>query len=427
MLYKKSLRNHKDNVPQNLATDTSIPLNKCKSILKRHYRIEENERNFRLLKTETTDIQKINSRAFSTDLLQFSDKKYRDLFSWKLGMTCYDKHIKNKTEHMENYCILCDEDLHYPLQQHLLTECSKTFKFLQIYYKKLKEVSEENYHRFCKLNTNDKWVWILRSGQFCRRSKKCDFPIEEGKSISQNVDKNNLVSVKTSILQFREILNSLPNNALIIYTDGSTKDKYSGSGAVIYHKGKELKRLGITLKNCDNNFAEIYAIYKALSYFKVHCAKGLTLNRRIHVFTDSQNTIDMLTFVSSPHRYSRIIDRILDMISSINSPILTLHWIPSHISYIENNIRNSIIGNEIADKLAGEAAEFGCNTIDIKKDFYDTPKKLLSITADLVSAIENSTFRKVLESYDSNINGPSSDDFSLTDAPQIAFSHSVTS
>ena len=130
------------------------------------------------------------------------------------------------------------------------------------------------------------------------------------------------MSVKTSILQFREILNSLPNNALIIHTDGSTKDKYSGSGAVIYHKGKEPKRLGITLKNCDNNFAEIYAIYKALSYFKVHCAKGLTLNRRIHVFTDSQNTIYMFTFVSSPHRYSRIIDRILDMISSINLPFL---------------------------------------------------------------------------------------------------------
>ena len=59
MLYKKSLRNHKDYVPQNLATDISIPLNKCKSILKRHYRIEENERNFRLLRTETTDIQKL--------------------------------------------------------------------------------------------------------------------------------------------------------------------------------------------------------------------------------------------------------------------------------------------------------------------------------------------------------------------------------
>ena len=115
------------------------------------------------------------------------------------------------------------------------------------------------------------------------------------------------------------------------------------------------------------------------------------------------------------------------MLSSINSPILTLHWIPSHISYIENNIRNSIIGNEIADKLAGEAAEFGCNTIDVKKDFYDIPRKLLSISADLVSAIENLTFHKVAESYDSNINGPSADDFSLTDASQIAFMPSVTS
>ena len=142
----------------------------------------------------------------------------------------------------------------------------------------------------------------------------------------------------------------------------------------IWETYKELERLSISLKNCDNNFAEIYAIYKALSYFKVHCAKGLTLNRKIHVFTDSRNTIDMLTFVSSPHRYRRIIDIILHMISSFNSPILTLHWIPSHTSYIESNIRNSIIGNEIADKLAGEAAEFGCNTIDIKKIFMKLQK-----------------------------------------------------
>ena len=427
MLYKKSLRNYKDNIPPNLATDLSITLNKCKSILKRHFRIEENERNFRLLKTETTDIQKVNSRAFSTELLQFSDKKYRDLLTWKLGMTYYDKHRNDKTENMEDRCILCDQEIHYPLQQHLLTECSKTVNFLETYYKKLREVSEDDYNKFCKLSTNDKWVWILRSGQFCKRSKKCDFPIEEGKSISQNVDKNNLLSVKNSILQFREILDSLPSNALIIYTDGSTKDKFSGSGAILYHRGKELKRLSISLKNCDNNFAEIYAIYKALSYFKAHYAKGLKLSRKIHVFTDSQNTIDMLTFFSSPHRYSRIIDRILDMISTNNSPTLTLHWIPSHISYIENNIRNSIIGNEIADKLAGEAAESGYNIIDVKKDFYDIPKKLLSISADLVSAIENSTFYKVTESYDSNINGPSSDDFSLTDASQIASMHSVTS
>ena len=77
--------------------------------------------------------------------------------------------------------------------------------------------------------------------------------------------------------------------------------------------------------------------------------------------------------------------------------------------------------------MAGEAAEYGCNTIDIKTDFYDTAKKLLSITADLVSAIENSIFRKVLESYDSNIKGQSSDDFSVTDASQIAFLNSVTS
>ena len=81
----------------------------------------------------------------------------------------------------------------------------------------------------CRLSTNDKLVWILRSGQFCKRSKKCDFPIEEGKSISQNVNKNNLLSVKSSILQFREILDSLPKNVLVIYTDNSTKDKLSGS------------------------------------------------------------------------------------------------------------------------------------------------------------------------------------------------------
>ena len=36
------------------------------------------------------------------------------------------------------------------------------------------------------------------------------------------------------------------------------------------------------------------------------------------------------------------------------------------MSYIEDNIRNSIIGNEIAFELTGEATEFRCNTIDGK-------------------------------------------------------------
>ena len=67
--YKKSLRNH--NISKNLATYISILLNKCKSVLKRHYRIEENNRIFRLLKIETTDFQKIYLRALSTELLQF--------------------------------------------------------------------------------------------------------------------------------------------------------------------------------------------------------------------------------------------------------------------------------------------------------------------------------------------------------------------
>ena len=43
--------------------------------------------------------------------------------------TRFNMGMKNNTEHIEEYCILCDEEIcRYTLQQHLLTECSKTFK-----------------------------------------------------------------------------------------------------------------------------------------------------------------------------------------------------------------------------------------------------------------------------------------------------------
>ena len=122
---------------------------------------------------------------------------------------------------------------------------------------------------------------------------------------------------------------------------------------------------------------------------------------------------------SSHYKYSRVLNKILDLLSMKNSPLISLHWIPSHVSYLKARQRISITGNEIADSLATTALQSRKTRLDIKNDFNDIPCKLLHATADLVSAID-SVAQNILEPSESVIIGPSSDEFSKTDASQTS-------
>ena len=90
------------------------------------------------------------------------------------------------------------------------------------------------------------------------------YPIKESRGVTQEVKKDSRVSVINAIEEHRKILQDVPHNSIVIYTDGSSKDNLAGSGAVIYHNNCELGRVFEPLQNYENNFAEIFAIYIAL-------------------------------------------------------------------------------------------------------------------------------------------------------------------
>ena len=208
------------------------------------------------------------------------------------------------------------------------------------------------------------------------------YPIKESRGVTQEVKKDSRVSVINAIEEHIKILHDVPHNSIVIYTDGSSKDNLAGSGAVIYHNNCELRRVFKPLQNRENNFAEIFAIYIVLIYVRDKIPSNTKCNINIHIFTDSQNTIDILTMTSSHYKYSRVLNKVLDLLSMKKSPLISRHWIPSHVSYLKARQRISITGNEMADSLATTALQSRKTRLDIKNEFYDIPCKLLHASAD---------------------------------------------
>ena len=145
------------------------------------------------------------------------------------------------------------------------------------------------------------------------------------------------------------------------------------------------------------------------------------------MFTDTRYSIDALTLCNKSFKNSRIVNKIIDELSTPGSPILILHWVPSHVSFQRNNMSYLIDGKEIADKSALTAAKSDKNYIDVHSEFIDIPKQIINITAELTAKIDKFAYT-VNESQDSEPVGPSSDDFSFTDASQFtSMECSVTS
>ena len=97
--------------------------------------------------------------------------------------------------------------------------------------------------------------------------------------------------------------------------------------------------------NCSNNQAEQVAIVKAMVTIKeLHIADNVS--REITIHTDSKITLQSL---KNPKNHEHLIDEIRKTAISVEKQNwhITLTWIRAHIGHY---------GNELADKLAKEAA-----------------------------------------------------------------------
>lgn len=130
-----------------------------------------------------------------------------------------------------------------------------------------------------------------------------------------------------------------------IFTDGSKIQDKVGAAAILFKKEEEIQRIKAKLhKNCSNNQAEQIAILKALAALDNMDTK--IEERFAAIYTDSKITLDLLRNNS---KHNSIIDEILNSIRRLKEQNWVIHfsWIKAHVGYT---------GNELADKLAKEAA-----------------------------------------------------------------------
>ena len=147
----------------------------------------------------------------------------------------------------------------------------------------------------------------------------------------------------------------LPDHAIEIWTDGSRIGKEipgpSGAGAVIMSKGAVEQELVFYLGESTNQAAELWAIGGALESLPV----SFTGEREVHVFTDSQFSIDCLMGrCFSPIHFHRIA-KIRKIARGLGCAV-RYHHVAGHVG---------IPGNKHADKLANVGALYSLSLIHI--------------------------------------------------------------
>ena len=182
--------------------------------------------------------------------------------------------------------------------------------------------------------------------------KKYDKLLEEYKDLQNdyNMLKNNSENfIKENISL--EIIDSIKNNSINIYTDGACKGNPGdgGWGAVIIIDNKE-KRICGGVKNTTNNCMELLAAIKSLEYFDE--------KKSIKIYTDSKYVRDGITkwiiswkkneWKTSQNKEVKNIElwKKLDELCNIHT--VEWNWVKGH----SNNYYN-----ELADKLANDGIE----------------------------------------------------------------------
>ena len=145
-----------------------------------------------------------------------------------------------------------------------------------------------------------------------------------------------------------ETIQSVYNNHLKLYTDGSKNENSTSAGLWIpdfQHRDNWKLDHGPARSIMS---AELYAIDRGMTWLLLH--KEILLINQVVFLTDSRSGIEALR-KSTPkfqsHRINTIKQKAQDLATEANMEI-TIQWIPSHVG---------VQGNEEADKIANRAHE----------------------------------------------------------------------
>jgi len=134
-------------------------------------------------------------------------------------------------------------------------------------------------------------------------------------------------------------------HAIQIFTDGSKSEHGVGAGIAIFVQSKLEHQLRYTLHNrCSNNQAELATVKALETIEKSHINDCIPRTATVH--TDSRITLQSLKNTKN-HNY--LIEEIIKKVIALENSkwTITFTWINAHAG---------IYGNELADKLAKEAA-----------------------------------------------------------------------
>ena len=125
-----------------------------------------------------------------------------------------------------------------------------------------------------------------------------------------------------------------------IYTDASTRGKYSGIALVLTDaRDNELYKKGTVIEERDNNTAELCAVLYALEDIQYADPKHVT------IFTDSWYVISAVRNGAARSKDNELVKGIRDYMSKINSSLM---WVKGH--YRDGTVLSYY--NKRADKMS---------------------------------------------------------------------------
>ncbi|GBN75792.1 hypothetical protein AVEN_58108-1 [Araneus ventricosus] len=139
-----------------------------------------------------------------------------------------------------------------------------------------------------------------------------------------------------------ELINNIPSQALVLYTDGSKSDS-GRTGSGVYAKAEDGLVFRCRFRNPDNCSvfrSELLAIREALN-FALHFE-----NSDIYILTDSKSSIQYLK--NWPEIREKTDQEVISKIATLSQKSrVCFQWIPSHVG---------VFANEEADVLAKEGS-----------------------------------------------------------------------
>ncbi len=192
--------------------------------------------------------------------------------------------------------------------------------------------------------TDDKKPVIKNSKVLIKYNLKQDYQYWIYENTIEEINEEKIKTIKkqkkkkTIKKNNKKIKENIPDNSIIIYTDGASSGNPgpSGIGVVMYYKDKK-KKISEYIGHATNNIAELKAIHKGLKIIKLK-------NIPVRLHTDSGYAYGLLVLGWKPKKNMDLVLSIKQLISEFKD-----------LKFIKVKGHSGDEGNETADTLATDA------------------------------------------------------------------------